>query len=145
MQKEFEKLSQQDRELLLKAPVLVSLLAASTDGAFDEEEKADAIELAHFRTFTAIPELQPFYREVEKIIKSQWEQLTQQYSPLDEMNHQALGQEVEEVNKVILKLDEDYARWLTKSLKSYAKHVSEIHRNFFEFFVFPPNVPGITD
>lgn len=42
MIKEFKELSQREVDLLLKAPALVSVLAASTDEEIDEKERARA-------------------------------------------------------------------------------------------------------
>ena len=63
---QLNKLSATDRELLLKAPVLVSVFAASRDNELSKKGKADAIKLAHLKTFTAFPLLQDYYAEVEK-------------------------------------------------------------------------------
>ena len=145
MEEQFKKLSDKDRSLLLKAPVLVSLLAASTDGIIDNKEKAAALELSHLRTFTAPPLLRPYYREVEKIFKPELEKLIQEYSPIDELQQNVLRKEVEKVYVVLEQLDEKLREEIKESLKSYAKHVGDIHRNFLEYFVFPMNIPGITD
>jgi len=145
MENQLKKLSDKDRALLLNAPVLVSLLAASTDGIIDKKEKADAIELSHLRTFTAPPLLQPYYKEVEKIFKPELENLIEQYAPLNEVQQKVLHKEIEKAYDVLGRLDKNFRKQLTESLKSYAKHVGNIHRNFLEYFVFPIPITGITD
>lgn len=145
MKNQLEKLSETDRLLLLKAPALISVLAASTDGIVDNEEKADAIELAHWRTFSIDPQLQSYYQEVEKLIKLQLEQLIQQYSPFEKAQKLAIQKELEKINKTIEQLDGGFGNALKISLNSYAKHVGNIHQHFLEFFVFPFYVSGVTE
>ena len=69
MIKQFEKLTTEERELLYKAPVLVSVLASCSFNEVNKSQKADAIKLAHLKTFTANPLLLPYYAEVEKTFK----------------------------------------------------------------------------
>jgi hypothetical protein len=64
MIKEFEKLTMEERALLLQAPALVSVLAASGDQAIDKAGKADAIKLAHLKIVTADAALR---REIESL------------------------------------------------------------------------------
>ena len=75
MENELKKLSAYEKELLLKAPVLLSILASSTDHKVDRKEKKEAIELSHLRTFTSPPMLQDFYKEVELGFKTNLEEL----------------------------------------------------------------------
>ncbi|MEO6904068.1 MAG: hypothetical protein ABI315_13115 [Bacteroidia bacterium] len=65
MENEINNLSKQDRELLLKVPALVSVLAASRDYEISKSEKADAIKMGHLNIFTADPLLLNYYNEVE--------------------------------------------------------------------------------
>ena len=73
MIKEFEKLTREERELLLTAPVLVSVLASCSYNEVNQRQKSDAIKLAHLRAFTAPFSLLAYYREVEKIFEDEFE------------------------------------------------------------------------
>lgn len=145
MEKQLEKLSHEDKALLLRAPALVSLLAACSDGGIDRREKADAIELSHLRTFTSPPILHPYYKEVEKIFEEELEKMIQQYCPMGELQEQALKEEVEKVYEVLDQLDQNFRLELWISLDSYARHVGSVHQHFLEFFVFPLSIRGITE
>jgi hypothetical protein len=81
---QFKKLSNEERELLYKAPVLVSVLASSSFNEVNKYQKADAVKLAHLKTFTATPLLLPYYAEVEKTFKEQFETSVKKYSPFDD-------------------------------------------------------------
>jgi len=123
----FKKLTPEELDLLLNATIFVSLLAASSDSEIFEEEKADAIKLAHLRTFTSDPALHEYYKEVEK----------------------TFAEKIEDFDKKLPKGSEERGiilrEKLNHSLNSYARHVSVSHRNAVEFFFIPMNIDGITN
>src|SRR4026207_64119 len=123
MSKQFEKLTAEEQELLYKAPVLVSVLASCSFNEVNKVQKADAIKLAHLKTFTAHPLLIPYYTEVEKNFKELFEAATKKYFPFDEEKRTALKKEIQRVNLIIEKLNKEYGLVLYKSLEKYANHV----------------------
>ena len=145
MIKQFETLAQEERDLLLKAPVLVSVLAACSYNRVNQSQKADAVKLAHFKTFTAAPVLLPYYIEVEKTFLEQFDSTVNKYFPFDEERRSALKKEIGRVNTVIAKLDSGYAAILHKSLEKYAKHVQKAAHSIFEDFIFPIPIPGLSE
>jgi hypothetical protein len=144
MIKEFKKLTDKEVELLLKAPVLVSVLASTRDHEISNEEKADAIKLAHLKTFTADPLLLQYYNEVEKNFKMYFEEITKEYSPFDDTKRAALKEQIDRLNEVISKLDKKFGRTLHRSLTNYAEHVKRSDRTIFENFIFPFPVHDLT-
>ena len=74
MIKQFEKLTAEERSLLYKAPVLVSVLASCSFNEVNKSQEADAVKLAHLKTFTASPLLLSYYREVEKTLNKNLKQ-----------------------------------------------------------------------
>jgi hypothetical protein len=145
MIKQFEKLSNEQRELLYKAPVLVSVLASSSFNEVNKHKKADAVKLAHLKTFTATPLLRPYYAEVEKTFKEQFETSVKKYFPFDDAKRNDLKKEIESVNHIIEKLDKEYARALHDSLEGYSKHVRKAAHSVFQDFIFPVPIHGLTD
>jgi hypothetical protein len=142
---QFEKLSAAEKELLVKAPVLVSVLAASTNHEINKAEKADAIKLAHLKTYTADQLLIPYYKEVEKQFNENFIQTVKKYFPFDDNKRELLKQEINAVNVTIGKLDKFYAKSLHKSLTGYAEHVKKAGRGTLINFIFPLPIPGLTD
>jgi hypothetical protein len=134
---ELEKLSETEYELLLKAPVLMSVLASCTDGEVNKKQKADAIKLSHIKTFTAMPELRPYYKEVEKNFQGDFETVADTYYPFDDKKRNALKKEIEKVLHILKKLDPEYAEMLGRSLERYAGHVKRATHSVFHDFVFP--------
>lgn len=146
MIKQLEKLSTEDRNLLYKAPVLVSVLASSS---FDEvkinkSQKADAIKLAHLKTFTAMPLLLPYYAEVEKGFKEAFEAAIKKYFPFDEAKRSELKKEMDKTTLIINKLDKEYGEALGKSFERYAKHVRKAAHSVFQDFIFPMPIKGLS-
>jgi hypothetical protein len=146
MDKQLQKLSKEDRLLLYKAPVLVSVLASSSfnEIKINKSQKADAIKLAHLKTFTAMPLLLPYYAEVEKGFKEGFEEAIQKYFPFNENKRSELKKEMDEISLVINKLDKEYAEALVKSFERYAKHVKNSAHSVFQDFIFPMPIEGLS-
>lgn len=140
---QIENLTIEERELLLRAPVLLSVLASCSNHEINKDQKADAIKLAHLKPFTADASLIPFYVEVEKNFEQQFESITKQYSPFDEAHCSLLKQQVKNVYPVLKKLDRDYASKLLRSFEKYERHVKRAAYNVVEDFIFPVPIPGI--
>src|SRR5690349_11248291 len=113
---QFESLTDDEKDMLLKAPALVSVRAACLDKQIHPARKADALKLAHLKTFTAAPDLMPYYHEVEKHFKENLEKAEKLYCPYDEVKKEELEKEVEKVMKITAKLNASYAVLLQKSL-----------------------------
>lgn len=145
MIKQFEKLTMEERGLLFKAPVLVSLLASCSFNEINKDKQADAIKLSHLKTFTATPLLLPYYAQVEKHFKEQFENGIIQYFPFDEAKRNDIRKEIEKVNLAIGKLDKEFALALQNSLEGYVKHVNKAAHSIFQDFIFPVPIPGLTD
>lgn len=142
---QFQKLTDEERALLLKAPVLVSVLASSSIGELNQTQKKDAIKLAHLKTFTADPLLLPYYHEVEKEFTRQFEEAVINYSPFDETKRSALKKEIDRVQQILAKLDPAYALKLNKSLQGYADHVKRSTHSVFQDFLIPLRISGLND
>ncbi len=146
MIRQLEKLSKEDKDILFKAPVLVSVLASSSfnEVEINKSQKADAIKLAHLKTFTAMPLLLSYYTEVEKEFKEAFEAAIKKYFPFDEAKRNELKKEMDKVSLVINKLDKEYAEALGKSFDRYAKHVKKAAHSIFQDFIFPMPIEGLS-
>jgi len=142
---QFEKLPVKEKELLLKAPALISVFVSSSLNEVNAARKADAIKLAHLKTFTASPLLIPYYIEVEKNFKEKFESIVKQYTPLDKEKRDELKKEIDSCYLIAEKVDKFYGHALQLSFNRYAKHVQHGDRPLLEYFIFPYPVPGFTD
>ena len=144
MIKQFEKLTEEERQLLYKAPVLLSVLTSCTNSKLDKVQKADAIKLAHLKTFTALPLLLPYYAEVEKGFKERFECAEKKYFPFNDNKRNEIKKQLHRINFIISKLDKDYAFTLHTGLDKFAKHVKKARHSIFQDFIFPLPMRGLS-
>jgi hypothetical protein len=143
MVKQFEDLTEEEQELLFRAPVLVSVMSSCSYNNVNHLKKEDAIKLSHIKTFTADPMLIPYYREVEKSFKEKFEATVAKYFPFDHDRRQELLKEINKVSTIIGRLDNKFATTLRRSLDLYAKHVRNAH-SVIRDFMFPIPIQGLT-
>ena len=141
---QFKILTNEEREIMLKGPALVSVLASCSLNEVNEVQKADAIKLSHLKTFTAKPILREYYEEVDKLFKTQFDSIVKAYFPFDENKRSALKHEIERVNLIIAKLEKYYGNILHKSLEEYANHVRKAAHSIFQDFIFPFPILGLS-
>src|SRR6478736_6259744 len=137
MIEEFEGLSKAEQKLLLQAPAIVSLIASIGNGKIDQWKKIDAIKLAHLKTFTAPPSLIPYYKEVDKTFKHDFQLYEKIYTPINDASAALLQNKIDLINNVIAKLEDEFAFALLASLLNYAEHVKKAYRGLVPNFVFP--------
>ena len=113
---QFEKLTHHgNRSFLVKSNValaLLSVLASCSEHGINQKQKADAIKLAHIKTFTALPELQPYFKEAEKNFKEHFEEATERYYPFDEERRRLLKMEIKKIREIISPVRSHFMRWL---------------------------------
>lgn len=138
MSTEIEKLDEIDRNILLRAPAVVALLAAvSDDGEVSDSEKAESVKLAHLRTYTSKPILHNYYKEVDKVFEAHFDDIMSQLPEDWKEKERFLENRLLNLDPVLLKLDKVYAEELITSLKSFAKHVFKSNSNFLQNFLLP--------
>ena len=145
MIKQFENLLPSEAQALLKAPALISVYAACSIKGVNAAQKADAVKLAHFKTFTANPALIPFYREVDNNFEEDFEEAAKEYMPFDNEKVEQLKQEIERIKFIVKKLDPEYAKLLLDSLEKYERHVRKAAHSVVEDFIFPIPIPGLSE
>jgi hypothetical protein len=143
--KQLEKLTNEERDILFTAPVLLSVLESCSNNEVNKDQKADAIRLAHLKTFTADPLLIPFYIEVEKNFQKQFELAVKEYTPLNDTKRNEIKSKMKKINLILGKLDKDYADKLLRSFEKYERHVRKAGHSVVQDFIFPVPLPGFTD
>jgi hypothetical protein len=142
--KALDKLNQQEKEMLFKAPAYVSLLAANSDGEMDETELKSAIKFSHVKTYSCDPLLTDFYNEVSKHFDITIEQLDSQLPKDKAARKAAINNELLKLIPIFSKLGNVYADTLHRSFITYAEHVSKAHRNVLASFIIPFYIKGLT-
>jgi hypothetical protein len=140
----FKNLKENEKSMLLKFPAYISLLAANSDGEFDDVEKKEAIYFTHIKTFSCDSLLSDFYKEVEKVFISNILELDNRLPKGREERGSAIKKELEKLEPILNKLGKEYISIMHKSMQSYTKHVSKAHNNVLESFIIPLYIKGLT-
>ena len=142
--KPFKELTDLETKALLKFPAYISLLAANRDNTLDEIEIASAIKLSHIKTYSCDPLLAKFYTEADSVFEYNIQQLNKDL-PVEKVARDAtLKDELKKLETIVLKLGEEYATVMHRSMKSFKEHVSNAHHSVLVDFVFPIPIKGLT-
>ena len=133
MIKEFGRLNEEERDLLLKAPAMVTILIAGADDDIDDQEKDKAERLAKFKGISGDSLLLSYYTEVHQNFSLQLIELGKEYPAMAELRNPIIAKQLELLNNILPKLPRDYAIELYKSLKSFAKNIAEASGGFLGF------------
>lgn len=134
----FENISEDEFNQLLDTPVWLSLLAAyAGDGKVSEDEKAEAVKLAHMRTYSAPKSLREFYKMVDARFELRFEILNNRLPEGSDNIMSYIKPQVQRSHDIILTLDRDVAETLEESLSSFYRHVFKADKSFFQYFALP--------
>lgn len=121
-------LSEDEQNILYKAPAVVTIMIAGADKDIDKKEEMRARKLVNYRTFTSDIFLHDYYETVNDLFEGHMNELMAAWSP--ETGAEAMSNALSEVGTVMAKLPEDHAAHLKDSLKSLAKKVAEADGGF---------------
>ena len=141
----FENLSAIEDEALLRFPVYMTFLDAFKDYEPDENEKKTAIKYINAQTFSCDPNLVEFYKEAEKVFKSNMEQIDSDLPKGNAGRKAAIKKELLNLETIVKKLGNEYTSALNRSMNSFKEHVSKAYYNLLTDFVLPLTALGLTD
>ncbi|MEO8666785.1 MAG: hypothetical protein ABI462_14940 [Ignavibacteria bacterium] len=121
---ELKNLSEDEINLMLLTPALVTLLIAGAEGDIDEKEIDWGTKIAHFRA-NENTILQNYYQEVDKNFNDALKQLKEIMPPEVAERSKKINQELCRLNDVLPKLDPDFAKEFYKSMLSLSKQVAQ--------------------
>ena len=122
---EFEKLRDDEREVLYKAPILVSILIAGADGKIDRSEQRKAIDVVRSRQSRVGEQLLKYYKVVGENFEEKFIQHLAELPAGIEQRNKAITLELRKLNFIFAKIDKNYAYKLRASLKDLAKKIAE--------------------
>ncbi len=125
MIKEFENLREDEKEVLLGAPVHVAILIAGADGDIDKAERKEAIDVAHSKQGRAREQLVEYYKAVGATFEDKFNQLISDLPDDAEERNKAITTELRKLNFILPKIDQNFAVKLYASLKDLAKKIAE--------------------
>ncbi|PCH66230.1 MAG: hypothetical protein COC01_08645 [Bacteroidetes bacterium] len=128
MDDQFKDLSQQEIDLMINTPVLITILIAGADNDIDPDEQKWAKKLTTYRQFTEKPILQDYYKTVSENFESNLEKFVVYINsfPQDAKERNPhIAQELEKLNDILTKLDDEFSTNFYESIKSFAQHIAE--------------------
>lgn len=124
MTSEFKNLNEQEVNLMLMTPALVTLLIAGAEGDIDKKEIDWGSKIAHFRA-NEHTILQTYYQEVDKHFTDTLKQITDAMPEDVAERSKRINQELHKLNDILKKVDNNFAKEFYKSLLSLAKQVAK--------------------
>ena len=121
----FEKLNAEEKESILRVPVLVSAMIAGADMDVDQRETELAQKVMHYRQFSSDPTLHGYYEAAAESFEESLEALIASFGGNAQKMVEDLKVEIAKINPVLSKVEADYANQLVSSWRSLAKRVAE--------------------
>ncbi|MDQ3020624.1 MAG: hypothetical protein M3R36_08650 [Bacteroidota bacterium] len=121
---EFKNLSEQEINLMLMTPALVTVLIAGAEGDIDKKEVDWGTKIAHFRA-NQPSLLQSYYQEVDKNFNSTLKEIIDAMPKDVTERSSKINLELSKLNHVFKKLDANYAKEFYKSMLSLSKQVAQ--------------------
>lgn len=125
MLKEFEELREDEIDLMLSVPILVSVLIAGADGNIDQKEKKEAILLAHTKQHHVTKQLAGYYQLVGQNFEEKLLTCIAKTSDDLDIRNGDLIQELRKLNLILPKLEKHFAIKFYASIEEWAKRIAE--------------------
>lgn len=125
MIEEFKTLRDDEIEVLLNAPVLVSILIAGADDKIDNSEIKQAVEIANNKQSRAREQLIDYYKEVGTTFYDKFVKYVDTMPKDAGARNEQITQELRKLNHILPKIDRNFAIKLHASLRDMAKKVAE--------------------
>jgi hypothetical protein len=123
---EFDQLSQEEKEFLLKIPVAITFLVAGSDNEIDHKERDWAERLIEFRASRNESDMVEYYNEVERDWETNFQEMAAKvtdYEDVDSRNAY-LSEEIARANPILQKLDKGMGARLYVSFCTFAKQIA---------------------
>ena len=134
----FRQLNAAEFDLLIQAPVLITLLVGTADGKLDREERNWSERLLRTRTYNKPRELNEFYRIVSNGFLEKLDAKMEELPTEVERRSQELARELTQINPVLAKLDLQIAADLYKGFVALAEETAESSGGFLRIGAISP-------
>ncbi len=127
------RLSDAEKDQLLDAIPLITILIAGADGEIDKQEKEWATKLTKIRSFANAELLHDYYHEVGLTFESKLDSFVDSLPSSQEDRTKLISEKVSLLNPILSKLDPKVSYSLYKDFISFAKHVAQASGGFLRF------------
>ncbi|MBL8006491.1 MAG: hypothetical protein JNJ56_03090 [Ignavibacteria bacterium] len=122
---EFKNLNDKEIDLLINAPVLLTILISSADGNIEQKEVNWGAKTTHFRAEDKESILQKYYEKVDKHSREAFFHIMEKLPVETEGKIYFISNELKKLNNILPKLNKEFAKELYKSYLSLAKQVAQ--------------------
>ena len=122
---ELAHLTEEDRDLVMITPALVTLLIAGADDNFDKREEARAEKAVHWRKKIGDPLLMEYFKVIDHSFSSVLDHLEQKYEGPAEDRIARISVKLSRLNDVLPQLDHKYAKALLDNWRNMAREVAK--------------------
>jgi len=123
MMSPFENLSEQEKSMLVDAPLWVAMWVGLADNDFDQNEQIKAVKTLSIKTFSEAPDIAVVYQKIENPA----DRLLQLFDALPHENDakkEFIQQQLEAVGAILKSLEPAFASALFKSFRNVGVHVA---------------------
>lgn len=131
--KELEQLSEEERNLVLRTPALITVLVSGSDGDFDKSEEQHATKAVHYKSVQGDPLLVEYYKAIDVSFLSAMHHLHQKYSGTPQDRADRITEVLVELNDILPKLHHRFAKALLNDWRNLAKTVARASGGIFGF------------
>jgi len=122
---QLSKLTDNEREIVMNAPVWVSVYVALADYRITKEERKKIVQTVHTKTFSEKNDLSELYKVLDINIEQRLATAISSIPVFQEDKEPFVRQKLVEFNDVLQKLPIVFARQLHKSLKDFALYAAQ--------------------
>ena len=122
---EFDRLSNSEIELMLKAPFLVCILIAGADNNIDKKEIKKAIQLAEMKKGKATSRIIEFYKMVAEDFEDKLMVVMQSLPASADKRNPIISDELSQLNAILPRLDKSFAPNYYLCLKNIAVRIAQ--------------------
>ena len=128
------ELSPSEKQALIDAPLLVTILIAGADDNIDKREKSWAGKISNYRTGTAHHTLQDFYGLAAENFDERLDILIDQLPNSGAERLPILSSKLSLLNTVLPKVDARFAKAFYESMLTFAKEIAEASGGILGWF-----------
>lgn len=120
----FDRLSDSEIELMLRAPLLTSILIAGADNDIDRKEIQEAIQVARKKANKSKASLADYYRLVGEDFEDKLKVVIQSFPVEATQRNPLIVEELTQLNEILPKLNKSFASEFYSSLKDIAMKIA---------------------
>ena len=127
-------LTPSEKQVLIDAPILVTILIAGADEHIDKREKSWAEKITNFRSKTAHHTLKDFYTIASENFDERLDSMINELPSKGSERLPILNSRLGLLNKILPKLDARFAKAFYDSMKTFAKEIAEASGGILGWF-----------